>query len=327
MASTTVAVVIASRDRAAKLSRLLDGLAQQTRRADQVIVVDDGSNDGTADLLASREASVLHCRLETSRGPAAARNRGLALATTDVVAFTDDDCQPGPDWVARIVSGIEAGADVVLGRTTAAEDAWAGRGTWDHWMVTEGSDPMFSTCNIGYRRNLLARLGGFDETYTATRGGAQWGEDTDLGWRAVEQGAEVTYDAGCLVQHDVVPRNWKAYCLAGLRRQGIPQLIKKHPGYRVHLERDLFLNQAHGWAPLVLVGLGAGAALVGVSAALGGAVAVLGAAPYVHFRTRVWPVPARRRELPYILPMLWAADLLETAFVVGAAAKHRVLVV
>jgi glycosyltransferase involved in cell wall biosynthesis len=323
----TVAVVVASKNRAIKLARLLDALGQQTRRPDQVIVVDDGSDDGTAAMLAARPEPLIVTRLPTSLGPAAARNRGYALASADVIAFTDDDCQPAVDWLARIEAGILAGAGILLGRTTAEEGAWEGRGTWDHWMVTDGADPMFSTCNIGYRRDLLERLGGFDETFTSTRGGAQWGEDTDLGWRAVEQGAHLVYDPDCVVQHDVVPRGWRGYCVAGLRRQGIPRLVKKHPGYRVHLEANVFLNQAHGWAPLVLVGVGAGAAVASVSPLAGVALAGLSAVPYVHFRTRVWPVPTRRRKLLYVLPMLWVADLLETTFVVVAAGKNRVLVV
>ncbi|MFN2539191.1 MAG: glycosyltransferase family 2 protein [Mycobacteriales bacterium] len=321
-----MAVVIASRNRAARLGRLLDRLDLQTHQADEIVVVDDGSTDGTAALLSARPR-VLVSRSEVSTGPAAARNRGISLATSDVIAFTDDDCQPDEHWLARIVAAIDGGADVVLGRTVADEGAWSARGPWDHWMVTEGADPMFSTCNIGYRRGLLETLGGFDEAFRATRGGAQWGEDTDLGLRAVDRGATVVYDEQCVVEHDVVSRNWRAYCVAGLRRQGVAHLVKKHDEYRGHLEHEVFLNQAHAWAPLSLVGLAAGAVLGANMPLVGGLVASLGALPYINFRTRVWPVATRRRSLVYVLPMLWVADLLETFFVVAAALRSRVLVV
>jgi hypothetical protein len=194
-------------------------------------------------------------------------------------------------------------------------------------MVTSGADPMYSTCNIAYRRSWLERLGGFDESFTGTRGGAQWGEDTDLGLRAAEQGARVAFDERCLVEHDVVARGWVAYCVAGLRRQGVPRLVAMHPAFRAELTRGVFLNEAHCWAPLVLVGVVVGAVVAARVPVAGGSLALVSTVPWTRFRTRVWPVHARRRSLPYVLPMLWAADLLETAFVVAAAGKSRVLVV
>ena len=329
MSVPRVAVVVASKNRSASVGRLLDLLAQQSWPVDQVVVVDDGSTDGTAELLAERAENSVPLtvvRLEASVGPAGARNRGTAVACSDLVAFTDDDCRPADDWVERLMRGFQAGADVVLGTTTADPDAYAGRGPWDHAMVTSGADPMYSTCNIAYRREWLERLGGFDESFTGTRGGAQWGEDTDLGLRAVEQGAKVAFDEHCLVEHDVVARSWSAYCVAGLRRQGVPHLVAKHPAFREQLTAGVFLNQAHLWAPLALVGAVGGAALAVQSAALGGVLVLASAVPWLRFRTGVWPVHARRRALPYVLPMLWAADLLETGFVAAAAVKSRVLV-
>jgi glycosyltransferase involved in cell wall biosynthesis len=330
LSDLTVAVVVPTKDRADSLGRLLDALQGQTRPPDQVVVVNDGSRDSTAELLAGRTAAghpLTVVVASSSRGPAAARNLGVQAVEADVVAFTDDDCQPAADWLERLLGGIQGGADLVLGRTGADKIAYAARGPWDHFMVTSGSDPMFSTCNIAYRRAWLERLEGFDESFSASRGGAQWGEDTDLGLRAVDAGATVTFEGSAVVLHDVVSRTWQRYLLAGLRRQGVPYLISKHPACRDTLYAGVFLNQAHAWAPLALIGVGGGLTLVSSAPAIGLGVAVAGTLPWLRFRTRVWPVHARLRSLPYVLPMLWVADLAETVFVVVAAGRSRVLVV
>jgi GT2 family glycosyltransferase len=301
-------------------------LRAQTLVPDQVVVADDGSTDDTA-LVLSQFPEVSVVRLSTSNGPAAARNAAVARAHTELIAFTDDDCVPAVDWLERIVRLADDGADVVLGQTTADPEAYAARGPWDHTMVTHGRDPMFSTCNIAYRTALFRELGGFDESFSGTAGGAQWGEDTDLGWRAQETGARIGYDGSCIVEHDVVRRGWTAYCLAGLRRTGIPRLVRKHPGFRSHLAAGHFVNEAHGWAPLLLVGVALGARVARVTPVAGSALAVAAGLPWLRFRLRGWPVYARRRDLPKVLPMLWAADLVETAVVVVAAGKNRVFVI
>jgi glycosyltransferase involved in cell wall biosynthesis len=326
----TMSVVVATRDRAARLVRLLNALQNQTRPPTQVVVVDDGSTDRTPEVLtewAGAWSVLIVVRQEQPRGPASARNHGIALAEGDVIVFTDDDCCPRPDWLAKLAEAVLEGADVVMGRTVVDDVAYAARGPWSHTMVTTGLDPMFSTCNIAYRTELLRALGGFDDGFRATRGGAEWGEDSDLGWRAVARGADVAFARSALVEHDVIDRTWRQYCLAGLRRQGIPLFVKKHPAYRRTLSLRALVNPAHGWAPLGAAGIVAGAVLLHRSTMLATGTAVGSFLPWVHFRLRVWPVHARRRALPSVLPRLWLADLLETGAVVIAAGRNRVFIV
>ncbi|MEA2495152.1 MAG: hypothetical protein QOJ29_3063, partial [Thermoleophilaceae bacterium] len=92
-------VVVATRDRADSLAALLSALAEQTlpREDFEVIVIDDGSTDHTARVLAEAEArGTLQLRIarDEGRGPGAARNRGWREARGEIVAFTDDDCRP-----------------------------------------------------------------------------------------------------------------------------------------------------------------------------------------------------------------------------------------
>ena len=105
-----IAVVVPTYRRAELLPRLVGALERQTLPLDrfEVIVVDNGSNDDTASVLADLEArSPLHLRLlevPENDGPARARNLGWQATRAPLVAFTDDDCVPRPDWLAQLVS-------------------------------------------------------------------------------------------------------------------------------------------------------------------------------------------------------------------------------
>ena len=100
-----ISVVVSTRDREQRLRALLGALSRQTLEPDrfEVIVVDNGSEDGTARAL---DALAGDCRypltvVRRSRGdgPAPARNEGWRSARAPLVAFTDDDCEPAPGWL------------------------------------------------------------------------------------------------------------------------------------------------------------------------------------------------------------------------------------
>lgn len=99
--SALVAIVIATRNRAALLRGCLAAIAKQTLTPSEIVVVDDGSTDDTSCVLRAFEPaapSVLRfARNEASAGPAAARNRGVRLTTAPLVAFTDDDATAEPE--------------------------------------------------------------------------------------------------------------------------------------------------------------------------------------------------------------------------------------
>lgn len=113
-----VSIVVPTRDRPSALRRCLAALAaQRDLGAFEIIVVDDGSRD--VDQVARIATSLPLTRLVRARGagPAAARNAGVAAATGDHICFTDDDCEPEPEWAAKLVRLLQAGTDVVGGAT------------------------------------------------------------------------------------------------------------------------------------------------------------------------------------------------------------------
>lgn len=105
--SADLSVVICSLNGAAGVDRCLSALAAQKDIDLQVIVVDDGSTDGTSEVAREHGATVL--RHETNRGLSAARNTGIRAATAPVVAFLDDDCEPEPEWARELVDAYQEG--------------------------------------------------------------------------------------------------------------------------------------------------------------------------------------------------------------------------
>ena len=96
-------VVIPTYNRIGTLRRTLAAATVQAFPDYEIIVVDDESSDGTPEMVQRAFPSARLLR-QTHGGRAAARNRGIEAATGDVIAFTDDDCLPPPDWLARLAN-------------------------------------------------------------------------------------------------------------------------------------------------------------------------------------------------------------------------------
>lgn len=102
---STVSVVIPSLNDAHMLKHCLEALAAQTRAPDEVIVVDNGSDDDTAEVARAAGARVVH---EPVRGVLRATAAGFDAATGDLIGRLDADSRPAPDWAARIVGRFSA---------------------------------------------------------------------------------------------------------------------------------------------------------------------------------------------------------------------------
>lgn len=196
-----VTVVIPVRDRPEGLRRLLRALREDpATEALPVVVVDDGS----AVPVAAPGARVL--RHEVSRGPAAARNTGLRVAATPVVAFLDSDCVPHPGWVGRLRPHLDDPRLALVAPRIVAlggERSWIATYEAAVSALDMGDDPApvrpFSAVSYVPSAALLGRraaLGaGFDETMRVA-------EDVDLVWRLAGAGWRVRYEPGATVAHD-----------------------------------------------------------------------------------------------------------------------------
>lgn len=324
---TTVSVVVASRDRAALLPRLLAALDAQDTGPPEVVVVDDASSDQTRRVLADLASTRGHLRfvsLPSRRGPAAARNVGWRAASGKVIAFTDDDCVPGPSWVGALVAAVEAGADVAQGATSPDPAQSARVGPFSRTMEVTAETGYYQTCNVAYRRDCLERLGGFDERFRRAAG-----EDTDLAWRARAAGARTTFVADALVHHDVRPSSLRAQLADTPRWEAVVLCARSHPGLRRLFHRPWCWKASHPPALLALAGLAlatgpAVAARPATAWSRLGAVALT--APYLRYRVFIEPLRGGPRRRTAAIPGALLLDLAEVAVLARASLRHRSLV-
>lgn len=208
----SVSVVVAARDAAPTIEHCVSSLREQDYPSGlvELIVVDNGSSDTTAERAAGCGARVLH---ESKRGSAAARNRGIEAARGEVVAFTDADCVAEAGWLRRMVEPLaDPEVGVACGEVRALEPASAaeqlGEVIHDTRKAIEVYRPPYAVTSCwASRRATLAELGGFDESLLR-------GQDTDLSYRMLAAGLRLVFVPGAVIRH----RNERS--LRGLLRQG-----------------------------------------------------------------------------------------------------------
>jgi GT2 family glycosyltransferase len=261
--SVTLSVVISTRDRPHLLERCLEALASQVRKPDEVVVVDDCSRTPVESLVraAAGDLPVKVMRVKGgSVGPPVARNRGWRATSAKFVAFTDDDCRPSPEWALNLLQNADENS-VIVGRTIPDPTAGPALSALDRSMEVEGEDGRFSTCNICYPRKLLEATGGFDPAF-----GHSFGEDTDLGQRALALGAGAKFSRGALVYHAIHPGSLRRALRESRRMETVPELIRRYPHLRHSVICDgFFARQSH--RQMVRTALGAAVGLAGVVAA------------------------------------------------------------
>jgi len=312
-------VVFATHERASRLAELLDSLRRQTLAASdfEVIPVDDGSRDATGEILAraAREGGldVRPVRLAESRGPAAARNAGWRIARAPLVAFTDDDCVADPDWLAAGLRGAGAHPGAVLqGRTEPRSDELDSLGPFARTLRVSTGGDHFQTCNVFYPRELLERLGGFDEATFTVPGG----EDADLAWRAIEGGSDTAFLDGARVFHAVSYLGPVGKLRVAWRWTETSKIYSLHPELRRRtLTHRIFWKRTHYLLVRLLLAL-----------LLPRRLRVLRwwlAYPYLaHLRSRGRVEGGGLLLGPYYL----AHDLVELAAMVRGSVRYRILV-
>jgi len=250
-----VSVVIPARDAERSLGRTLEAIARQEFDGEvEVVVVDNGSHDGTAQLAESHGVRVV--RRARGAGPGAARNDGAAAASADVLAFTDSDCEPTPGWLAA-ATGELRGADIVLGPVAPIGP----HGPLDRSVWIGAQSGLFETANLVVRRETFERAGGFPAGLEDPAG-APFGEDVLFGWTAVRGGARVVFCPRALVLHEVQRRGARAFLAERRRLALFPRLTRQVPELRrAFLHRRLFLNRRSARFDLAAAGLVAALAL------------------------------------------------------------------
>ena len=317
----SVSVVMVTHDRRPLLAKVLDALEAQTVRPVEVVVVDNGCSDGSSEDLAARPwVTVL--RSETNSPPAEARNRAAAAATGEVIAFTDDDCQPVPTWLESLLAGMRDGVGIVQGRTIADPSLPLEPLSRTQWTPAEYG--LYETANIAYDTRIFRSVDGFDEQLAAQVarvlgprfGRYPFGEDTDLAWRVRRTGVATRFAPHALVLHHVFPPDPKLLLRRSVLAAGFPLLVRETPELRrVFLSARVLLGRHRA---LFLL------ALLGIPLALLSPWTLLLAVPY-GWRL-LQPRRAGRRRRLKAVPVLLARDVVETVALAVGSARSRSLV-
>ena len=208
----SVSLVVSTRNRGGRLQDFFASLVGLDPPAGgwELILVDNGSTDGTADAIrrfADGAPFAVRCVHAATPGLSHARNAGLQHASGRIVAFTDDDCYPRPDYLRAVVDVFaHHQAGVIGGRVVLHDPADAPVGVKDAPAAFEIPPRTFVRAgimhgaNMAVRREVLETIGGFDPRLGAgTR--AMAGEDTDFIARAVWAGWTARYDPCPTVAH------------------------------------------------------------------------------------------------------------------------------
>ena len=219
-----LSIILPTYNRLARLQRVLAGLARQTSSLAEaeVIVVSDGSTDGTNEWLTDAAAASsrplrLAPIIQANQGVAAARNAGLVRATGELVLFIDDDVAPAPQLVAEHLAthAAEGEGVIVLGPMLTPADfkmqPWV---RWEQAMLVKQYTDMvaghwaptarqFYTGNTSLARHYLVESGGFDPAFRRA-------EDVELAYRLARRGLRFVFNPNAIGYH-YAERSFKSW--------------------------------------------------------------------------------------------------------------------
>ena len=235
-----VSVVVPTYKHPEMLQCCLNALISQDFVPDEyeIIVVDDANYEETRQQVAcwvkqvrkeklakqERMPMIRYIPVEsTCHGPAIARNLGWKAAKSPIIAFTDDDCIPCPDWLTKGLEVFSNSHDIsaVSGRVIMPLPEIP---TDYEYNAAHLETSEFVTANCFYRRDVLLDMGGFDERFTMA-----WREDSDLFFTLLTHGKTYVCVPEVQVVHPVRPASWGVSIRQQRKSMFNALLYKKHP--------------------------------------------------------------------------------------------------
>jgi glycosyltransferase involved in cell wall biosynthesis len=227
--SVQVSVILSTYNRARQLRNALEALAAQGRGtpAFEVIVVNNNSDDGTAELIEAfcRRSTLFRYVFEPRQGVSYAHNTGVRYARAPILAFTDDDLTVASDWVRELKCTFDLHPDIdflgsrVLPHWPQDPPRWLTRTHWSPLALEDAAVPFYSSSETGrgvlgkcVRRDALEQVGGFIPELGRTADSIGSVEDHDLIRRLWQAGRKGMHAPNVVVYADVQPeRLTKAY--------------------------------------------------------------------------------------------------------------------
>jgi O-antigen biosynthesis protein len=195
-----ISVIVCSRNGEQTLQDCFEGLLRLEYPDFEVIVVDDGSNDGTAAMGQEYGFRVIRTG---GQGLGRARNIGLEAATGEIVAYLDDDAYPDVHWLTYLAATFLGTSHVAVGGPNIAppgDGSFAAcvanaPGGPAHVLLSDAEAEHLPGCNLAVRRDALQAIGGFDPRFRVA------GDDVDVCWRLRERGSTLGFCASAVVWH------------------------------------------------------------------------------------------------------------------------------
>ena len=211
-----VSVVVCTHNGQSTLDECLSRLGVLTYPDYEVIVVNDGSSDACAAIARAHDVTLIETE---HRGLGHARNRGIAAARGEIVAFLDDDAYPDSDWLHYVAALLRANGHAGVGGPNippeddgfVAECVAAAPGGPIHVLVSDREAEHVPGCNMAFRKDVLEEVGNFDERFEVA------GDDVDLCWRLQKANRTLGFSAGAVVMHR--------------RRDSIRRYLRQQYGY------------------------------------------------------------------------------------------------
>ena len=226
-----VSVVVASYNGDRTLRACLESLERLNYPNFEIILVDDGSTDSTAQVVATYKT--VRCFRQPHQGLSVARNVGIGAATGEIVAFTDSDCRADEDWLYYLVGHLLNSNFVGIGghNFLPPEDSFVAAavqvspGVPAHVMLSDRLAEHIPGCNMAFYKWALMEIGGFDPIYQRA------GDDVDVCWRLQQRGYKIGFSPAGFVWH--YRRSTVAGYLNQQRGYGEAEalLVRRHPEY------------------------------------------------------------------------------------------------
>jgi len=200
-AAPMVSVVICAYNAERTMRPCLESLRNLDYPNYEIVIVDDGSRDRTADI--AKEFPEFRLIRQPNKGLSVARNVGMHAARGEIIAYTDSDCVVDPHWLTLMVGAmVDNGFDACGGPNYAPAEE--GRteacvavspGAPCHVLTAEDRAEHLGRLQYGFRKSALVKLDGFDAQFTAA------GDDVDICWRALDAGFTVGFCPAAFVWH------------------------------------------------------------------------------------------------------------------------------
>jgi GT2 family glycosyltransferase len=195
-----VSVVVAAYNGGAWLNDCLSWLTRLNYANYEVIVVNDGSTDQTAEIIRRHGVRGIHV---PNGGLSRARNLGIEAAKGQIVAFTDSDAHPDPDWLCYLVCALEEQQAAAVGGPNIApkDDGFVADcvdcspGNPTHVLLDDERAEHIPGCNMAFLKRALLEIGMFDATHRSA------GDDVDICWKLLVRGHTIAFSPSAIVHH------------------------------------------------------------------------------------------------------------------------------